>query len=28
VVKGVKPLIDNIDNIAEVLAYAEGEDFK
>jgi len=28
VVEGVTPLIDNIDNIAEVLAYAEGEDHK
>jgi hypothetical protein len=23
-----KPLIDNLDNIAEVLAYAEGEDYR
>jgi Ribbon-helix-helix protein, copG family len=27
-IEGVTPLLDNIDNIAEVLAYAEGEDFK
>jgi hypothetical protein len=25
---GVKPLLDNVDNIAEVLAYIEGEHFK
>jgi hypothetical protein len=27
-IRGVKPLLDNVDNITEVLAYAEGEDFK
>ena len=27
-IEGVKPLLDNVDNIAEVLAYAEGEGFK
>ena len=27
-IEGVTPLLDNYDNIAEVLAYAEGEDFK
>ena len=27
-IKGVAPLLDSMDNAAEVLAYAEGEDFK
>jgi hypothetical protein len=27
-IEGVKPLLDNVDNVAEVLAYAEGEAFK
>lgn len=27
-IKGTTPLLDNVDNIAEVLAYAEGERFK
>ena len=27
-INGVKPLLDNVDNIAEVLAYLEGENFK
>jgi hypothetical protein len=27
-IEGVRPLLDNLDNIAEVIAYAEGEDFK
>lgn len=27
-IDGVKPLLDNFDNIAEALAYAEGEAFK
>ena len=27
-IEGVTPLLDNYDNIAEVLAFAEGEDFK
>jgi hypothetical protein len=27
-IKGVRPLLDNVDNVAEVLAYAEGETFK
>jgi len=27
-IEGVVPLVDNVDNIAEVLAYAEGEGFK
>jgi Arc/MetJ family transcription regulator len=27
-IKGVKPLVDNVDNVAEALAYAEGEGFK
>lgn len=27
-IEGVTPLLDNVDNVAEVLAYAEGEGFK
>lgn len=27
-IDGVTPLLDNVDNVAEVLAYAEGEAFK
>jgi hypothetical protein len=27
-IEGIKPLFDNLDNIAEALAYAEGEGFK
>jgi len=27
-IEGVTPLLDNVDNVAEVLAYAEGERFK
>jgi hypothetical protein len=27
-IHGVKPLLDNVDNIAEVLAYLEGENVK
>ena len=27
-IEGVTPLVDNVDNVAEVLAYAEGEGFK
>ncbi len=27
-IDGVKPLLDNVDNVAEILAYAEGEGFK
>jgi hypothetical protein len=27
-IEGVTPLLDNYDNIAEILAYVEGEDFK
>ena len=27
-IEGVRPLLDNVDNSAEVLAYAEGEAFK
>jgi hypothetical protein len=27
-IEGVRPLLDNVDNVAEVLAYAEGEAFK
>ncbi|HEY1365395.1 MAG TPA: ribbon-helix-helix protein, CopG family [Xanthobacteraceae bacterium] len=27
-IEGVRPLLDNVDNIAEVLAYGEGEHFK
>lgn len=28
VIRGSRLLIDNVDNVAEVLAYAEGDDFK
>jgi hypothetical protein len=27
-IHGVTPLLDNVDNVAEILAYAEGEGFK
>jgi hypothetical protein len=27
-IEGVRPLLDNVDNVAEALAYAEGEAFK
>ncbi|MGA7487003.1 MAG: CopG family transcriptional regulator [Xanthobacteraceae bacterium] len=27
-IEGIKPLFDNVDNVAEALAYADGEGFK
>ncbi len=27
-IEGIKPLFDNFDNVADVIAYAEGEAFK
>ena len=27
-IRGVKPLLDNVDNVAEVMAYLEGERFR
>ena len=27
-IEGVRPLLDNVDNVADVLAYAEGDAFK